>query len=95
MPNIVRNAPSLLSSDGVRFLLTNPRVKVILVMLIYALSPFDILPEAFLGPFGLLDDSFVVLNIFREVSGLMIAYTQEETRRNRAREAELRERRAA
>lgn len=46
-------------------------------MLIYALSPFDILPEAFLGPIGLLDDSFVVLNIFREVSGLMIAFTQE------------------
>lgn len=95
MPNIVRNAPSLLSSDGIRFLMTNPRVKVILIMLIYTLSPIDFLPESFLGPFGLLDDSFVLLNIFREVSGLMIAYTQEETRRNRAREAELRERRAA
>ncbi len=65
--------------------MTNPRVKVILVMLIYTFSPFDLLPEAFLGPFGLLDDGFVVLNIFKEVSGLMIAFMQEETRRNRIR----------
>lgn len=54
-------------------------------MLIYTFSPFDLLPEAFLGPFGLLDDGFVVLNIFKEVSGLMIAFMQEETRRNRVR----------
>ena len=45
-----------------------------------------------MGPIGLLDDSFVMLNIFREVSGLMIAFTQEEARRNRGREEEMRER---
>jgi uncharacterized membrane protein YkvA (DUF1232 family) len=54
-------------------------------MLIYTFSPIDFLPESFLGPFGFLDDSFVILNIFRELSGLMISFTQEETRRNRAR----------
>jgi len=29
--------------------------------LLYVLSPIDILPEAFLGPIGLIDDLFVVL----------------------------------
>jgi uncharacterized membrane protein YkvA (DUF1232 family) len=57
--------------------MNNPRVKVILIMLIYTFSPIDILPEAFLGPIGLLDDSFVILNIFREVSGLMIDFMQD------------------
>jgi uncharacterized membrane protein YkvA (DUF1232 family) len=57
--------------------MSNPRVKVILIMLIYTFSPIDILPEAFLGPIGLLDDSFVILNIFREVSGLMIDFMQD------------------
>lgn len=57
-------------------------------MLIYIFSPIDFLPESFLGPIGLLDDSFVILNIFREVSGLMISFNQEEARRNRARQNE-------
>lgn len=78
LPNILRNAPSLISRDGIKFLLTNPRVKVILIMLIYTLSPFDLLPEALLGPIGLFDDGFVILNIFRELSGLMISFAREE-----------------
>lgn len=88
MPNIVRNAPSLLSRDGIKFLITNPRVKVILVMLIYTLSPFDLLPEALLGPIGLFDDGFVILNLFKEVSALMISFSREQEMRNRIRNEE-------
>lgn len=47
-------------------------------MLVYTLSPIDFLPEGFLGPLGLFDDAFVTLNIFREVSGLLISFAQEE-----------------
>jgi uncharacterized membrane protein YkvA (DUF1232 family) len=48
------------------------------------MSPFDILPEAILGPFGLLDDSLVGINIFRTLVNHFMDYV-----RNRD-EAELR-----
>lgn len=54
-------------------------------MLIYTLSPIDILPEGLLGPFGLFDDAFVTMNIVREIAGLMISFNQEQSARNRAR----------
>ncbi len=34
--------------------------KGIILGLLYLVSPFDVLPEAFLGPVGLVDDAFVV-----------------------------------
>ena len=34
----------LLTQDGIRYLLSNPRVKFIIMMIVYTLSPFDILP---------------------------------------------------
>lgn len=59
-------------------MLTNPRIKFILMMLIYTISPIDILPEAILGPIGLLDDSVVMMNIVRQFSGLLINFVGEE-----------------
>lgn len=72
----------LISQDGIRFLLSNPRVKIILFMVIYTLSPFDLLPEVILGPLGLADDSLVFINILRQVSGLLINFTGDERNRN-------------
>lgn len=54
-------------------------------MLLYTLSPIDLLPESFLGPFGLFDDGFAMLNMFREISALMIDFSQSEAIRNRNR----------
>lgn len=47
---------------------------MILVMVIYTLSPIDILPEAILGPIGLIDDSAVMMGIIRQFSGLLINF---------------------
>ena len=52
-------------------------------MLIYTISPIDILPEAILGPIGLLDDSVVMMNIVRQFSGLLINFVGEEGRNRR------------
>lgn len=68
-------------------MLTNPRIKFILMMLIYTLSPVDLLPEALLGPIGLIDDSVVMMNIVRQFSGLLINFVGEEGVRERREEA--------
>ena len=68
-------------------MLTNPRIKFILMMLIYTLSPIDLLPEALLGPIGLIDDSVVMMNIVRQFSGLLINFVGEEGVRERREEA--------
>ncbi len=34
---------------------------ILILSLIYILSPIDIIPEAFLGPFGIIDDSLLVI----------------------------------
>ena len=57
--------------------------KFILMMLIYTLSPVDLLPEALLGPIGLIDDSVVMMNIVRQFSGLLINFVGEEGVRDR------------
>ena len=83
---LFKQLPLLLTQDGLRFLLTNPRVKTILLMIIYTLSPFDLLPEAILGPIGLLDDSAVVLNIMRQFGGLVVDFIRQEAPRDRERQ---------
>lgn len=50
-------------------------------MLIYTLSPIDILPEAILGPIGLVDDSVVLANVFQQFSTLMVNFMREENMR--------------
>jgi uncharacterized membrane protein YkvA (DUF1232 family) len=72
----------LLTGEGLRYMLTNPRVKVILIMLLYVVSPIDLLPEALLGPVGLLDDSMVVVNLVRQLSGLLVNFVGEEAVRD-------------
>lgn len=59
-------------------MLTNPRVKFIIMMILYTLSPIDILPEAILGPIGLIDDSFVLMNIARQFGGLLVNFVSQE-----------------
>ena len=83
---LVKQLPIMLSQDGIRYLLTNPRVKIILMMIVYTLSPIDLLPEAVLGPIGLLDDSAVVLNIVRQFSGMLVNFVSEESLRDQQRQ---------
>ena len=83
---LFKQIPILLTQDGLRFLLTNPRVKFILMMVVYTLSPFDLLPEAILGPIGLIDDSAVAMNIVRQFSGLFVDFLRQEPERDRERQ---------
>ena len=54
-------------------------------MIVYTLSPFDLLPEALLGPIGLIDDSAVALNLVRQFGGLVVDFFREEPLRDRER----------
>jgi uncharacterized membrane protein YkvA (DUF1232 family) len=47
-------------------------------MFVYIVSPLDILPEALLGPIGLLDDSLVMVNLVQQFSGLLVNFVGEE-----------------
>jgi uncharacterized membrane protein YkvA (DUF1232 family) len=69
----------LFSLEGISYLVNNPRVKVILMMVVYMISPIDLLPEALLGPIGLVDDSLVMVNLVRQVSGLLINFVGQES----------------
>lgn len=71
----------LMTESGIRFILTDPRFKYIILLAIYALSPFDALPESILGPFGLLDDGIAVAGLLRQVSVLLYSYIREESNR--------------
>jgi uncharacterized membrane protein YkvA (DUF1232 family) len=51
--------PSLIQAIAQR-LAAYPRT-VLVVALIYLVSPIDLLPESFLGPLGFLDDLLVIL----------------------------------
>ena len=55
------------------------------MMIVYTLSPFDLLPEALLGPIGLVDDSAVLMNIVRQFGGLMVEFFRDESVRDRER----------
>ncbi|WP_044469556.1 DUF1232 domain-containing protein [Mannheimia massilioguelmaensis] len=39
----------------------------IVIILIYLLSPFDILPEALLGPLGLVDDAAAIALLIKTI----------------------------
>ena len=63
----IREAPELLRHAflGREPSLAGARWRVLLCILyasVYLLSPFDLLPEAFFGPLGLLDDAIVILH---------------------------------
>jgi len=73
----VRHLPLLFSENGLRYLLTDQRLKYILLLAVYALSPFDILPEAILGPFGLFDDGIVVAGLLRQISAVLYGFVRE------------------
>lgn len=45
------------------------KIKLILAI-IYLISPIDIIPEALLGPFGLIDDGAALIYIIATISSL-------------------------
>ena len=79
--NTLRNIPLLLSANGLTYLLGDSRLKYIILLAIYAISPFDILPEAILGPVGLIDDGIVIAGIIRQISSVLYGFVREEIRR--------------
>lgn len=43
---------------------------ILIIVIIYVLSPFDFAPEAILGPIGLLDDSaLLIFEVARRIKG--------------------------
>jgi len=54
----------------------------VILLAIYTLSPFDVLPEAVLGPLGLLDDGIAVAALLRQISTLLYGYMRSEAGRN-------------
>lgn len=63
-------------------MLSDPRFKYVILLAIYTLSPFDVLPEAVLGPLGLLDDGIAVAALLRQISTLLYGYMRAEAGRN-------------
>jgi len=54
-------------------LLNISRVPIFLLSLLYIVSPIDILPEAFLGPIGLIDDVIVLfIGVLPMLSGVFL-----------------------
>lgn len=75
------NLPILFSARGISYVLSDSRLKTLILMVIYALSPVDFLPELALGPLGLLDDSLVMAGMVRQVSSILYGFVREEARR--------------
>jgi uncharacterized membrane protein YkvA (DUF1232 family) len=48
-----------------------------LLLAIYVLSPFDILPEGILGPIGLFDDGIVMAGLLRQVSAVLYGFVRQ------------------
>ena len=80
--NVARHLPTLISSEGLQYIINSPRTKILVIMAIYMVSPLDILPEAVLGPLGLADDGLVMINMVRMLGGYLINFVREESRRN-------------
>lgn len=55
------------------------------MLLIYTLSPVDLMPEMLLGPLGLADDTFASLELLRQFSNLWIEFVRDESQRERLR----------
>ena len=72
------------SREGIAALYQGGRLKTIIFSLIYMASPIDILPEALLGPLGLIDDSLVGMNLVRTLGNYYLEYVRSRD------EAELR-----
>ena len=56
-----------------RDLVRNPKYRwwVIGASLVYLLSPIDLLPEALLGPLGLVDDMVIITVLATELAGVL------------------------
>ena len=67
----------LFSVEGLKYILESPRIKNILMLLIYTLSPIDLMPEMLLGPLGLADDTFASLEMLRQFSNLLLEFVRD------------------
>ena len=67
----------LFSVEGLKYILESPRIKNILMLLIYTLSPIDLMPEMLLGPLGLADDTFASLEMLRQFSNLWLEFVRD------------------
>ena len=67
----------LFTVNGLNYILGDDRLKYLILLAIYLFSPFDLLPEAIIGPIGLLDDSFAVAGMIRQVSAILYGFVRE------------------
>ena len=74
--NTLKNLPVLFTSSGLQYLLGDSRLKYVILYAIYTFSPIDILPEAILGPIGLLDDGMVVAGMLRQISSILYGFVR-------------------
>ena len=77
IPHMAQHFNLLLTSRGLPYLFAHPNMRLILLLGIYALSPFDLLPEAFLGPLGLLDDGLATGAILSQLTSMLYGYLRE------------------
>jgi uncharacterized membrane protein YkvA (DUF1232 family) len=79
--NTLKNIPLLFSQNGLNYLLGDAHLKYLIMLAIYTFSPFDLLPEAILGPIGLIDDGVAVASMIRQVSSILYGFVRSEGRR--------------
>lgn len=62
---IKRTLAFLMSREGIEFLLKTVESNFyLLILILYVLSPFDIIPECIFGFIGLIDDLVILILIF-------------------------------
>ena len=66
----------LFTVNGLNYILGDYRIKYLILLAIYAFSPFDLLPEAIIGPAGLIDDGVVIANMIRQMSAILYGFVR-------------------
>ena len=73
----------LFTINGLNYVLGDNRLKYLVLLAIYTVCPFDLMPEAILGPLGLIDDGVVVAGMIRQMSSILYGFVRDEDRRER------------
>ena len=71
----------IFNTRGLTHILGDVSFLYLVIFAIYTISPFDFLPEALLGPVGLLDDGVVIAGMIRQVSLILYGFVRDERRR--------------
>lgn len=67
----------LFTVNGLNYVLGDDRLKYLILFAIYTFFPYDFLPEALLGPIGLIDDGVVVAGMIRQISSILYGFVRQ------------------